>query len=1285
MVTVTICRRGIFDAGGREVINTRHCGGSVDQYIPSDVPRDWYAIHNGRKLMPTELRDALVSDGDDIFVAPYTNGAEFLTIFLISLLVSVVLTGISVAVQLLIAEDPDVGESDGINTLGPIQNTVANGTAIPVVLGEHRIGGQLIDFRTDPDETGSTRFAALYAVSEGRCEQIGRSVADENTQLAELNGQSQNANRWSDTEIDGNPISNYSGLSMSWRAGELEQSHIRGFRDTQTPNSVAVVMAQDEDADGDPTDNPGPWQSYTTQADVDAVKFIWRFPEGLWKQQGDGDIKVQQITYELRYRPATGGAWVYVRDRARDADGIDKRGELGDYDHVSTDTIGLPLRFQMRNTREAFTSFLLEFPERGTYEIERRRRNSGLVQFAVGTIYKPSEQKWEQQVYEWAVEDSGKQYGHRPPKRTNLIELSAVSEILDERLTYPGLALVGLRGIASEQVRGRLPNITHVVRGVRCGIWDGQDPDNPTLHYAWTRNPAWIACEVLLNDRWGLGKFYNVGDIVWEEWLAFADYCDELVSDGDGGTEPRCEYGGVLDKQRDGWDAVIAICKTANATPIRVAGRIGVKVERARDRVQLFGEGNIIEGSFSSKWLNPLKESNAVAVEFRDRANNWFVEVERAELDDAITNGERKREKTISLWGCDRATQAQRVARLSVGLLRAVDRIVNFEAHLDAVAIQPGDRFGVARRQRFGVANGRVLGSTSTTITLDQPLTLETGSNSHELVIRRGDDVQETRTITSGAGDYERGDTITVSPAFDVNPDDGDLYAIGRIGQSVVDFVCVSISTTTELTRRIVAFKYPGAGVYNAADGINRLEVPPVFVQPTGNEIPGDVVNLAAVNRYKIKPDGSGEFGLELFWQWPDQATTGRAVVYARAEDEPNFQNIGAALEPSFFWAGDLIPGTRYRFAVCSATEAGATVAPENAPQVVALYDGQSARPLTPTNLRSTRFGDTVRLVWDSPTLDADGDKTNVQVDRYEVRRGEDWRTAPTVGASASREVDVTDWVEGQQKMLVRAVTGDNVSSAGVAGLTLNLKPCCSATVTFEHDDRALGFAGTKIGTTVRADGTLATDATVATAFYVTPMIDLGESRVWQIDVAVDFAQEELLVDWSLERCVVVVAPSTTINVGETLTGATSSATAQVLQVANDNSGTLLLKPLTGTIQQDEQLNNASGVGVAGVISAPAALTWQDTDSALRDWGGPFDSVNIYDATAVSLPRPRVALNTSSNGSTVQTQQNDWTRGTVSTRYVQLELSVSTSSLTYFAGIVQQLRVVATPAAEQAA
>ena len=43
--------------------------------------------------------------------------------------------------------------------------------------------------------------------------------------------------------------------------------------------------------------------------------------------------------------------------------------------------------------------------------------------------------------------------------------------------------------------------------------------------------------DFITNTRYGLGSFINITDISLTSAIEAADYCDELVTDGKGGTE----------------------------------------------------------------------------------------------------------------------------------------------------------------------------------------------------------------------------------------------------------------------------------------------------------------------------------------------------------------------------------------------------------------------------------------------------------------------------------------------------------------------------------------------------------------------------------------------------------------------------------------------------------------------------------------------------------------------------------------------------------------------------
>ena len=77
------------------------------------------------------------------------------------------------------------------------------------------------------------------------------------------------------------------------------------------------------------------------------------------------------------------------------------------------------------------------------------------------------------------------------------------------------------------------------------GIWDG------TFKNAWTDNPAWVLRDIIESGRYGLKKFFppaKQGNTLCDKWTLYeiAKYCDEYVSDGNEGMEPRYTFNGQI-------------------------------------------------------------------------------------------------------------------------------------------------------------------------------------------------------------------------------------------------------------------------------------------------------------------------------------------------------------------------------------------------------------------------------------------------------------------------------------------------------------------------------------------------------------------------------------------------------------------------------------------------------------------------------------------------------------------------------------------------------------------
>ena len=113
------------------------------------------------------------------------------------------------------------------------------------------------------------------------------------------------------------------------------------------------------------------------------------------------------------------------------------------------------------------------------------------------------------------------------------IDLESALFVQFESFRYPGCALLGLKIRATDQLNGGPPSVTIPVRGRRCPVWDGLSSDLPTYQDRWTRNPAWIAVDALLDTEYGLGDVHDpTKDIDVVAFQELADACDELLPNG---------------------------------------------------------------------------------------------------------------------------------------------------------------------------------------------------------------------------------------------------------------------------------------------------------------------------------------------------------------------------------------------------------------------------------------------------------------------------------------------------------------------------------------------------------------------------------------------------------------------------------------------------------------------------------------------------------------------------------------------------------------------------------
>lgn len=214
----------------------------------------------------------------------------------------------------------------------------------------------------------------------------------------------------------------------------------------------------------------------------------------------------------------------------------------------------------------------------------------------------------------------------------------------------------------------------------------------------WTRNPAAIVREILLNKNWGAGK--PSGDINDADFATAYAHFNGMVGDGDGKWEPRYEIDFSMDSLRPAPDQLEDMAASCLAFYVRQGNRISMRVMASGDSAHNFGDGsdldtnnydNIKENTFRwrigsmddlpnrtiVRYMEPGEKWNESTVEFGDRIDQ--------EARDLVIPSE------IFLPTVTRRTQAIRIGKYH----QLADRYAAVEAswvgHLDSSHVQIGD------------------------------------------------------------------------------------------------------------------------------------------------------------------------------------------------------------------------------------------------------------------------------------------------------------------------------------------------------------------------------------------------------------------------------------------------------------------------------------------------------------------------------------------------------------------------------------------------------------------
>lgn len=319
---------------------------------------------------------------------------------------------------------------------------------------------------------------------------------------------------------------------------------------------------------------------------------------------------------------------------------------------------------------------------------------------------------------------------------------SGYTEIIDVKQRYPNTAVIGVKVDAeqfgSQQVtrnyhlRGRIvpvPSNYDPLKRTYTGIWDG------TFKPAWTDNPAWCVLNMLTHPRYGMGSRIGVADV--DKWAlyAIAQYCDQSVPDGFGGTEPRITCNAYLTDQRKAWDVLGDFCSLMRCMPVWNGSTLTFVQDRPADKVWTYTQSNVVMPADGAPFIysfSALKERhNAAEVRYTDPNNGWETSTELVENDAAIRRYGRNVLK-MDAFACTSRGQAHRAGLWAITTELLETQTVDFSVGAEGLRHVPGDIIEVCDSDYAGVTvGGRVLSvdSLTRTLTLDREVEIPTGGN----------------------------------------------------------------------------------------------------------------------------------------------------------------------------------------------------------------------------------------------------------------------------------------------------------------------------------------------------------------------------------------------------------------------------------------------------------------------------------------------------------------------------------------------------------------------------
>ncbi|EKS6381522.1 host specificity protein J [Enterobacter hormaechei] len=704
-----------------------------------------------------------------------------------------------------------------------------------------------------------------------------------------------------DIYLDGTPLENADGSqNFSGVAWEFRPG-------TQAQKYIqGIPGTENEISVGTEVSSSTAWTHTFTNTLLSAVRLRLKWPS-LFKQEDDGDLVGNSINYAVDLQ-TDGGTWQTV---------------------LNTSVTG-------KTTSGYERSHRIDLPQAGsTWTVRLRKLTPDANSAKIG----------------------------------DTMTLESYTEVIDAKLRYPNTALLYIE-FDSSQFNGSIPQIACEPRGRVIRVPDTYDPETRTysgtwqgaFKWAWTDNPAWIFYDLVVSDRFGLGNRLTAANI--DKWTLYqvAQYCDQPVPDGKGGsgTEPRYTCNVYVQERNDAYTVLRDFAAIFRGMTYWGGDQIVALADMPRDVDYSYTRANVVDGRFTYSGSTTNNRYTTALVSWSDPGNAYADAMEPVFEQELVARfGTNQLE--ITAIGCTRQSEANRKGRWGI-LTNNKDRIVSFSVGLDGRIPQPGHIIAVADELLSGkVMGGRISAVNGRVITLDRDSAAVRGSR---LMVNLPSGASQSRTIQS-----VNGRAVTVTTAYSETPAVESAWIVESDELYAQQYRVISVTDNNDGT-----FSISGAmhdpDKYARIDTGAIIDQRPISVIPPGNQSPPSNI---VISSFSVVQQNVSVQTMRVSW---DQAKNAIAYEAQWRRNDGNWVNVPRSSTTSFDVPGIYAGRYMVRVRAINAAEisSGWGYSEE---KTLTGKDGNPPKPVGFTASENVVYG--IELNWGFPANTDDTLKTEIQ------------------------------------------------------------------------------------------------------------------------------------------------------------------------------------------------------------------------------------------------------------------------------------------------------------------